>query len=67
MTSRSIRILLGAALLASGLAACGGTGGGGSVLKDSEGNPIVIGGPHDASTGPGKPGWPEPTGVQRAH
>ncbi len=66
MTRRSMRTLLAAAVLASGLAACG-TGGGGSVLADSEGKPIRIGGEHGASTGPGRPGWPEPTGVQRAH
>ena len=50
------------------LAACGGMRDGNTGMTDSSGSPIKIGVEHhNASTGPGKPGWPEPENTQRAH
>jgi hypothetical protein len=49
---------------ALGLAACGGTG---PLVTDGSGNHVQIGGDTASAGGPGSPGWPEPTGSQRAH
>ena len=56
---------LALSILAAG---CGGLSDGNTGMTDSSGNPIRIGVEHhNATTGPGKPGWPEPENAQRAH
>jgi len=50
----------------AGLVGCG-TGGGLPAVTDSSGNPVRIGADPNASIGPGRAGWPEPSGVQRNH
>jgi hypothetical protein len=57
MNSKFTRFLI-AALLAGGLAACGGTNGG-RTITDGSGNPVQIGSQPNASSGPGSPGWPQ--------
>jgi len=55
--------LCAALLLALGLAACSGAGGG-PVITDGSGNPVVFGAHPDPSVGPGSPGWPSYTPSQ---
>ena len=64
MNSKFIPLL--AAAFALSLAACGGTTGN-TTFTDGSGNPVRIGVDPNASFGPGHPGWPQPTGAQRAH
>ena len=54
MDSKFTRSLI-AALLACGLAACGG----GTTITDGSGQPVQIGSQPNASSGPGSPGWPQ--------
>ena len=62
MNSKLALSLLAAAVLASGLSACGGTTGG-RTITDGSGNPVRIGADPNASTGPGSPGWPQAPAV----
>lgn len=57
-------LILATLLVACGLAACGGTGGG-PAITDGSGNRVQIGGDTASVGGPGSPGWPRSPTAQR--